>query len=269
MRSSDLQEMGLKDEENEVIDALAALPRAVAPANMETRVRSRIKSGNAVSRRPFWLLPASISAAAILLAVVASVYLTIRIGDNGELAVVAPVEPSAHQTASVENIEPPTTIDPQASEALPPTNVNVSENRSSTSRPRSGSTNSDPGGGPPPNRSLVETVRPEPAPLTRDNADDPEPPRNIGEPRPSMLISAQSFLQMIGASVSYSDGGWRVSNVTNTSIADAAGLKNGDVITAIGSRRLGAQTLLDGTQIEQRLEVRRDGKTVVLRLNRR
>jgi C-terminal processing protease CtpA/Prc len=84
-----------------------------------------------------------------------------------------------------------------------------------------------------------------------------------------MLISAQSFLQMIGASASFSDGGWRVSIVANASIADAAGLKNGDVITAIGSRRLGAQTLLDGTQIEQRLEVRRDGKTVVLRLNRR
>ncbi len=261
--------MGLKDEESEVVDMLAALPRAVAPANMEVRVRSRIRSGNTVSRRPFWLMPASISAAAILLAVVASVYLTIRIGDTGELAVVAPVEPAAHQTTSVENTEGPEATDDPASEDELPMNGNVSENRSLTTRPRSGSTNSNVAAAPPPNRSLVETVRPEPAPLTRDNADDPEPPRNNDEPQPSMLISAQSFLQMIGASVSFSDGGWRVSNVANASIADAAGLKNGDVITAIGSRRLGAQTLLDGTQIEQRLEVRRDGKTVVLRLNRR
>ena len=261
------EEESLDAESGKVVALLSALPRVEAPSNFEFGVKAKIAQGaprSGGSLIPFLKLAAPLS---LLLIVGAFVFFYATLPSRDNVATVEQTTPATptqqEQAASVEPSTPPTAersdvsgpqvrdeIDPEperatATSPVSPMNRSVPR-RNSNSKERDGGL------------STVETYKVAPVimppgteganPATRGGAD----------------IPVKEVLGILGVNADFADRGWKVSSVTDNSVAARSGLKPNDVIEAIDGKDMKADSTVKGDSGVRSVRIRRDGKQIEL-----
>jgi hypothetical protein len=90
-------------------------------------------------------------------------------------------------------------------------------------------------------------------------------------PNPAMTsgsINPETILSILGIDAEPSSNGWVVKSVSSQSVADKAGVKNGDLIEAVNDVPLGGNGVILRSLSIDRLVVRRAGQRITLQLTR-
>jgi hypothetical protein len=249
-------------DEGRIVDLLAGLPRAAAPADFDIRVRARIANGKPHAKVGF-RLPAAV-AYGIGLGVVLVAFGLFGIvwmysgqadgvpavaavdhsnqAENPRNVVIpndSPTSSSNNTVASSRTPIPPVTERSPAIEDKP----GVRAARTPEIKPDSA-------------RKKARTIYPEGI----DPSLNASPITNAAER--GKPIQVKELLSFLGVGASFADGGWRVDSISANSTAGRVGLKAGDVITAINDQAINENTSFAGSFTGKSLQIRRDGQKI-------
>jgi membrane-associated protease RseP (regulator of RpoE activity) len=250
------QEMLDKDEQA-VRRLVAGLKNVEAPANFERRVMARIASGEPKSTSLVSFPAFAYTVPALIVVLVATFFVfKLRqptVAQPGPETVAANVSSTPSKS---ENPLPENTLtvapDPEA-----PAIAKVSEKPSPKSKVQHKGGSFD----------VPETTDPNrPGSYVKGQGQTQLPlPEGVN---PKASIAVKSMLDNAGMSVEF-DNGWQVKSVTENGIAQSAGIKTGDVITALDGRSIDSTTSYKGTASFQTITVRRGGTLILLRITPR
>ncbi|HTH50914.1 MAG TPA: hypothetical protein VL501_03215 [Pyrinomonadaceae bacterium] len=246
-------EEDISHDDRRVSELIASLRHVDAPANFETRVRSRIAARGQRGRSFSWT-PVLASVTALFLIVV-GVYLGTRttqyVGPEKDVAAVDTAQPSsanvaapapqpADRPAAVQN---PESVASSKQPANSPAKRRDKNGGGSVDEALSGGTKFFPRGVDPANTNTTDT-------------------RGVGS---NGQMPITTILSGLGIDASWNGNGWRVNAVTNGSLPERSGLRSGDVIESIDGKTIGEKTVVTGAFNVRGLRVRRDGAPVDIR----
>jgi len=260
---------GLDIESRKVAELLGGLKRVEAPSNFDFGVRARIANGAPAqgSRLVPILKLAAPLALILIVATIIVLYSGRQVAHQPQIAGSIPETSAAPSNASPvsKDTSLPVAPDPKtlagipaesAPANIPPVAANPPVNRR---LPRGRSVDHPMNGGSLPNQALTEPVTINPPGIVPSNGRNAN---SAGGPD----IPVSEVLQMLGVSADPEDGGWKVKSIAEGSTSRKSGVKTGDVIESIDGRQLTPTTSFKGTFDGKTLRVRRDGKSIDLKI---
>ncbi len=235
----------LRGPEKQISALLKNLPRVESTGNFEAKVRSRIAIAKDTPQRK-WLVP-TVAVSTFLVLFTAGIAFWPP-ANSGELATTQaptevvdsiPVSPFAESNGVIsEPVNPAPTSTLIAGREIAAERRRIAPRKDVRNRSYSRQPTEPSQGG-----SEVRLLTP--APMINANVSTKKP----------LLLS--DYFQMIGAEGSFEKSGWAVSEVAPNSLASRAGIVQGDIVESIGSVRVVEGTTLEGTQLDNKVEVRR------------
>lgn len=249
----------IKNDETKLTELLGSLPRVDAPNDFDFRVKARIASG--VKSRGFRLVPAIGLAAPAIAAVGIGAYWFMQpaqTSTNAGPQIVASESIPAVPTVAPALVPEQTVSKPEVAAASAPAEK---QNGISTTAARRNPRESV-GGSVDSAASAVRPVLPHGIP------ERPAFTRKPADMQSLVAIPARDVLISLGTDVEFVEGHYRVSNIRSSSVAEQAGLRTGDVIESINDKKVEKDTAFKGVFSSRSVRVRRDGKSVEIKLER-
>jgi len=251
--------MSEREDEN-VINALASLERVEAPADFNTRVRSRINSREAERRSgPIW--PRFAVPAVALAVTIGVLAFGLYLGSGLEQVQVV-VEPAQREhTEAAGNDRTP--VEPERSAAQPRDSL-ASETgpAPNNSTPRT-TLNRRVEDRIPPSEDQALNAAPDPLRPSgfNTNPGSSEPQNDYGTKRE---VPVRTILNIIGISGDQKDGQWTANSVRVNSAADLAGVKPGDIIETLNNIPITGKDALAGGVSMKSIGIRRGSQRLSL-----
>jgi hypothetical protein len=254
------------EENREVAELLAALPRVEAPANFEFGVKARIASGEQKGGSAlFTFLKVAVPLSLILAVGGFAIFYGTTSDDDTLIANTAvPLNyapdpaPVTNGDQTARNETGPRTLEPQVKEPVDVGTEVAVESQQET--------------------PLRRTPRTRGVPVTKDEQIFTKdvsvgPPKRIFTP-PGIPasdggeISVREVLEMLGMKVDLVSGRWQVLSTSANSIAEKSGVLASDVVESINEQAIRGKEKLKGKLEAKMLTVGRDGKSIKLDLKR-
>lgn len=248
---------GMKDEE-EISRMLASLKTVDAPEDFEGGVRSRIakRREEPSLSRPSLLLVAKFAFPMLLLLAVGGFLI---VSDSGTLKadMVPPVEDSTNQIAVVESPSDPPTA----------SNANLSIEQAATNR---GNSRSDqPSSDKQPSTQDDQALSQDDTTVFPDGVDPRKARITNGKLPTAGNISPTSILSMMGINAQCNSTGCVANDVREGTLAANAGIRSGDVISAVDGKAINASATFTGSFTISELAIIRGGRKMTVSLARR
>ena len=260
---NELEPEVLGADEQAVSQMIGGLRKVEAPVNFERRVMSRIAEGAPVSNSAFAVPAWALSVPIVLIILIGTffVFRSYRQADSEVPLAAVPQEPLQQQDMRPAELPPVTDQAPASQEV-------VREEPQSVV-PTGGRQRSDKSAAPA-NKNLggsYDEALPQQKLLRPAGLPDPSSPSsaNRAEVITATSISVGEVLSQIGVTAEFNDG-WKVARVLPNSIAERSGVKAGDVVVELGDQQLSSDTDFKGSGSISTIRVRRNGKTLSIRL---
>ena len=231
---------------------LQSLPRVESTGSFEANVRGRIEDAKAVRQRT-WLVPSFAIAIAIVHPHTRNHFLAISkfadlaaIQSPTEMIDTVPKSPFVEAVLpNDERVAPAAVVSPEVAVQSVVRKEGSVERAYRRIRPMS--------------RPVARVV--EGGSVDRGVSSAPMINANVGSSAP---VPLKDYFPMIGLDATFENSGWTVRKVTPDSVADRAGVIDGDIVESIGSVRLAEKTSLNGSELESKITVRRGNELKTL-----